>query len=110
MKINRDLLILDEFEFFYFFFIVTSNFKNSMYPRSFLCEKAKIKRRTFSKKQRWEIGEEVIWGPNSHPFAMSFTSRTGGTFTSTQYNNKYILYLKLYKKNFLAITFFLINQ
>ena len=31
--------------FSYFFFIVTSNYENSMYPRSFLCEEAKIKQR-----------------------------------------------------------------
>ena len=28
---------------FFYFFTVTSNFKNSMYPRSFVCEEAKIK-------------------------------------------------------------------
>ena len=47
--------------FFYFFFIVTSNYKNSMYPRSFLCGEAKIKKRTRSKKELCEIGEEAIW-------------------------------------------------
>ena len=43
------------------FFIVTSNFKNSIYPRSFLCEEAKIKQHTFSKKKLCEIGEEAKW-------------------------------------------------
>ena len=32
-----------------------------MYPQSFLCEEAKIKQRTFSKKELCEIGEEAIW-------------------------------------------------
>ena len=45
----------------FFFFIVTSNFKNSMYPRSFLCEEAKIKQRTPLKKELCEIGEEARW-------------------------------------------------
>ena len=31
-----------------------------MYPRSFLCEKAKIKQRTPLKKELCEIGEEAI--------------------------------------------------
>ena len=41
---------------FIIFFIVTSNFKILSYPRSFLCEKAKIQR-----KKLCEIGEEAIW-------------------------------------------------
>ena len=32
-----------------------------MYPQSFLCEEAKIKQRTFLKKELCEIGEEAIW-------------------------------------------------
>ena len=32
-----------------------------MYPRSFLCDEAKIKQRTPLKKQLCEIGEEAIW-------------------------------------------------
>ena len=32
-----------------------------MYPRSFLCEEAKIKHRTSSKEQICEIGEGAIW-------------------------------------------------
>ena len=32
-----------------------------MYPRSFLCEKAKFKQRTPLKKDLCEIGEEAIW-------------------------------------------------
>ena len=46
---------------FLFFFIVTSNYKNSMYLRSFLCEEAKIKQRTPLKKELCEIGQEAIW-------------------------------------------------
>ena len=56
----RIVRILDEFDFF-ISFIVTSNYKNSMYPRSFLCEEAKIKQRTPLKKELCEIGEEAIW-------------------------------------------------
>ena len=40
---------------------MTSNYKNSMYPRSFLCDGAKIKQRTPIKKELCVIGEEVIW-------------------------------------------------
>ena len=40
---------------------MTSNYKNSMYPRSFLCEEAKIKQRTPLKKVVCEIGEKAIW-------------------------------------------------
>ena len=43
------------------FFIVTSTFKNSVYSRNFLCEEAKIKQHTSSKKKLCEIGELVIW-------------------------------------------------
>ena len=32
-----------------------------MYPRSFLCEEAKIEQRTTLKKELCEIGEEAIW-------------------------------------------------
>ena len=32
-----------------------------MYPRSFLCEEAKIKQRTPLLKELCEIGEEAIW-------------------------------------------------
>ena len=32
-----------------------------MYPRSFLCEEAKIKQRTPLKKELREIGDEAIW-------------------------------------------------
>ena len=40
---------------------MTSNYKNSMYSRSFLCEEAKIKQRTPLKKELCEIGEETLW-------------------------------------------------
>ena len=61
IRISGDLQILDEFDYFFFFFIVTSNYKNSMYPWSFLCEEAKIKHCTPLKKELREIGEETIW-------------------------------------------------
>ena len=32
-----------------------------MYPRSFLCEEAKIEQRTSLKKELCGIGEEAIW-------------------------------------------------
>ena len=37
-----------------------------MYPRSFLCEEAKIEQRTPLKKELCEVSEEAIW--ESHPF------------------------------------------
>ena len=58
IRIGGELLILDEFDFFC---IVRSNYKNSMYPRSFLCEQAKIKQRTSLQKELCEIGEEALW-------------------------------------------------
>ena len=39
-----------------------------MYPRSFLCEEAKIKQRTPLKKDLCKIGEEAIWESDSHLF------------------------------------------
>ena len=60
---------------FLFFSIVTSNYKNSMYPRSVLCEEAKIKQRTPLKKELCEIVNFVklcVWkqygNPDSHRF------------------------------------------
>ena len=55
------MLSLKGFASFFIFFIVTSNYINSMYPRSLLCEEAKIKRRTPLKKELCEIGEKAIW-------------------------------------------------
>ena len=46
---------------FLFFFIVTLNLKNAMYPRIFLCEEVKIKQHTSSKKKLFVIGKEAIW-------------------------------------------------
>ena len=46
---------------FLLFFIVTSNYKKSMYPRSFLCEEANVKQRAPLKNELFEIGEEAIW-------------------------------------------------
>ena len=43
------------------FFIVISNFKIPMYPWSFLCKAAKIKRHTVSKKELCEISQKAIW-------------------------------------------------
>ena len=70
IRIGGDLKILDEFDFF-IFFIVTSNYKNSMYPRSFFCETAKIKQRTPWKKKFCEIGEEAIWESRFTSFLVS---------------------------------------
>ena len=50
--------------FFLIFFTVTSNYKNSKYPRSFLCEEAKFKqRKNFVKSVRKQYGN-----PDSHTF------------------------------------------
>ena len=45
-----------------------------MYPRSFLCEKAKIKQRTPLKKELCEIGEEAIWESRFTSFFYSLLS------------------------------------
>ena len=55
---------------------MTSNYKNSMYPRSFLCEEAKIKERTPLKKELCEIGEEAIWESRSTSFLFEISSFT----------------------------------
>ena len=51
-KFYRNLIFL-------FFFIVTWNYKNLMYPRSFLCEEAKIKQPL--RKELCGIDKEAIW-------------------------------------------------
>ena len=68
MKIGRGLQILEKFEFFHFF-IKTSNFKNLMYPRSFLCEEATIKQhiilpqtKNFGKSVRKPYGNPDSYG------------------------------------------------
>ena len=70
-------LILDKFDFF---FIVTSNLKNSMNPRSFLFEEAKIRQRTSSKRELREIGEvrkSVIWESRFTCFFIFFDIHIG---------------------------------
>ena len=60
---------------------MTSNFKNSIYSRSFLCEEeAKIEQRTSSKKKLFEIGEEAIWESRLTSFFRWVHART--TFLS----------------------------
>ena len=50
-----------------------------MYPRSFICEEAKIKQRTPLEKELCEIGEEAIWKSRFtslfKSFAVTFTFR-----------------------------------
>ena len=67
IRIVGGFWILDEFHSL-FFFIVTSNYKNSMHPRNFLCEEAKIKQRTPLKKELCAIGDEAIWESRFTPF------------------------------------------
>ena len=45
-----------------------------MYPRSFLCEEAKIKQRTSWQKRLCEISEEAIWESRSTSFFFIVTS------------------------------------
>ena len=47
-----------------------------MCPRSFLCEEAKIKQRTSSKKELFEIGEEAIWETRYTYILFTFSSHT----------------------------------
>ena len=47
-----------------------------MYPRSFLCEEAKIKQRTSLKKELCEIGEEAIWESQFTSFLNILRQRT----------------------------------
>ena len=42
------------------FFIMTLNLKNSMYPRSFLCEEVEIKEHTDSRKELRKNDREAI--------------------------------------------------
>ena len=48
-----------------------------MYPRSFLCEEAKIKQRTSVKEELCEIGEEAIWEPRFTSFLISLNQGKG---------------------------------
>ena len=59
---------------------MTSNYKNWMYPRSFLCKEAKIKQRTSLKKELCEIGEESIWKSRFTSFFLSFFFMFGESF------------------------------
>ena len=70
LRIGRDLWIFNEYELFNFF-IVTLNFTNLLYPRSFFCEKFKIKQYISSKKVLCEIGKEVIWESRSPCFFLN---------------------------------------
>ena len=51
---------------------MTSNFKNSMYPQSFLCEEAKIKQHNSLKKKLCEVGEGAIWESRFTCFLTAF--------------------------------------
>ena len=85
---------------FYFFFIMTSNYKNSMYPRSFLCEEAKIKQRTPLKKELCEIGEKAIWESRFTSFFTIVTfSFTIGIIT--------VLSLKFYSISNFSLCYFI---
>ena len=64
---------------FFCFFTVTSNYKNSMYLRSFLCEEAKIEQRTPWKKELCEIGEEEICGSRFTSFFKSLSDSGSST-------------------------------
>ena len=44
-----------------------------MYPRSFLCEEAKIKQRNPLKKELCEIAEEAIWESRFTSFLFIFS-------------------------------------
>ena len=72
----------------WFFFIVTSNYKNSMYPRSFLCEEAKIKQRTPLKKELCEIGEEAIWASRFTSFSFISQAVTSTKTTTEFFSSK----------------------
>ena len=84
--------------FFLFFFIVTSNYKNSMYPRSFLCEEAKIKQRTPLKEELREIGEEAIWESRFTSFFYIFCI----THAVQKINTLKKLILKIYSIKYLC--------
>ena len=66
----------------WFVLIVTSNYKNLIYPRCFLCEEAENKQRTPFKKELCEIGEEAIW--ESRFTSFFFVKNTNFDFKCTQ--------------------------
>ena len=71
-----------------------------MYPRSFLCEEAKIKQRTPLKKELCEIGEEEI----SESRFTSFFGFIGDTFFVRFFNVK--MFKILFGNQFLGLIFF----
>ena len=69
---------------FLFFFIVKSNYENSMYPRSFLCEEGEIKQRTPLEKKLCEIGEEAIWASRFTSFFFFFQVEIRADYSSDE--------------------------
>ena len=64
-----------------------------MYPRSFLCEGAKIKQRTLLKKELCEIGEEAIWESRFTSFFLGFSfyvEKIKAEDSSDGYQNVYV--------------------
>ena len=57
-----------------------------MYPRSFLCEEAKIKQRTPVKKELCKIGEEAIWESRFTYFFFNFKVGRYINYTVLRYN------------------------
>ena len=62
-----------------------------MYPRSFLCQEAKIKQRTPLKKELYEIGEEAIWESQFTSFLKMLNVKC---VSSVFYNNWIIRIIK----------------
>ena len=54
-----------------------------MYPRNFLCEEAKIKQLTSSKKQLCEIGEEAIWESRFTSFDLNQVRKSSPNLSTT---------------------------
>ena len=62
-----------------------SNFKISMYPWSFLCEEAKIKQHTFSKKELCKSVRKQYRNPDSHAFFNVVFTKKGAIFETTNF-------------------------
>ena len=71
-----------------------------MYPWSFLCEKAKIKQRTFSKKELCEIGMEALWESQFTCFLCKYKDRRLWHWFSNEFQYLWATFLSWYTVSF----------
>ena len=70
---------------------MTSSFQNSIYPQSFLCEEAKFKQYTSSKKELCEIGEKYMGIPIHMLFLILYGVVKKGVFSCITFLKVYVV-------------------